>query len=218
MRDDQPMNSRFSLKKLALILFGAGGLGAIVFDGLAMETPKNIAIGVVMLSMAVAGLDMIVTRRAEIGTPLSSTIPPSFYIFRGVAAIAWGVTMIVFVGIVAGYVLIEMTGWTSAKLFFGERPGILITLVGVMITAVGVGNAAKATFRRREEERPTRLVERLGQRIYGVLLIPVGLGILGMGLLYLVVPAVADAILDAMRAGALSLIYQLKDYFESSRM
>ena len=142
------MSVRFSLENLALILFGLGGLGAILFDQLAMETPKNISLGVVMLGIAVCGLDMIVKRKAEISMRYTNRQHPTFHVFRGIPAIGWGITIVLFVGLMLGYGVIDMAGWASAKTSFGERPGIVITLVGVMITAWGVGNAGHATWRR----------------------------------------------------------------------
>lgn len=212
------MSIRFSLENLAIAIFLLGGIATLVFHELAMETAMNVSVGVVMLGMAVWGLDMIVQRKAEIATRYSDSTIPSFHVFRGVPAIAWGVTVIVFVGFIVGYSVIELTGWTNAKTFFGERPGIVITLVGVMITAWGVGNAGKATFRHREEERPVSRLERLGDRITGGLLIPVGLCVTAMGVLYLIAPAAAVALREAGRAWGLSLIYRLKDSLESSRM
>jgi hypothetical protein len=212
------MRIRFTLENLAIAIFLVGGAAAVVFDKLAMEAALNISIAVVMTGIAVWGLDMIVKRRAEIATRYSSTTNPSFHVFRGVSAMAWGVTVIVFVGLIVGYNVIELTGWTRAKSYFGERPGIVIALVGVMITAWGVGNAGKATWRRREEERPTSRLERLGDRITGVLMIPVGLCLTAIGVLYLVAPAAAASLREAGHAWGISLIYRLRDYLESSRM
>ena len=212
------MGIRFSLENLAIAIFLAGGVAALIFHELSMETALSVSVGVVMTGIAVWGLDMIVKRKAEIATRYSDSTIPSFHVFRGVPAIAWGVTVIVFVGLIVGYNVIELTGWTSARTFFGERPGIVIALVGVMMTAWGVANAGKATYRRRKEERPVSRLGRLGDRITGVLLIPVGLCVTAMGVLYLVAPAAAAALREAGRAWGLSLIYRLKDYLESSRM
>jgi hypothetical protein len=48
--------------------------------------------------------------------------------------------------------------------------------------------------------------------------IPVGLCVTAMGVLYLVSPVAAAALREAGRAFGASLIYRLKEYLESSRM
>jgi hypothetical protein len=195
-----------------------GGLGAIVFGELAMEGPKNISLGVVMLGIGVCGLDMVAKRKAEISMRYTNRMHPTFYVFRGIPAIGWGITIFLFVVLIVGYSVIDMTEWTSAKVYFGDRPGIVITLVGVMITAWGVGNAGYATWRRGIQEGTVSRWQRLGDRITGVLVIPVGLGITAMGVLYLAAPATAAAIREAGRDWGIGLLYRLKEYLESSRM
>jgi len=203
------------LEKLYAALAVGGGLAALVFDHFSMPRATKVSLAVVLLGILVFGLDMIVTRKAEIATRYSSSTNPSFHVFRGMSAIAWGITIIVFTALVLGFTVSEMTGWTGAKAFFGERPGILVTLVGLMITAWGVANTGKATYRYRTEERPD---SRWGDRFTGVLVIPLGLCVLGLGVLQTVAPAVTDALRDAARGWGLSLIYRLKDYLEGTRI
>ena len=207
------MQIHFNLENLALILFTLGGLGTILFDQLGMEGPRIICLGLVVLGIGVCGFKMIVKRKAEISARYTNNLHPTLYVFRGIPAIGWGITTVLIVGFILGYNVIDMTGWTSAKLYFAERPGILITLAGVMITAYGVGSAGyAATWRRGIREGPVSPWARLGERITGVLVIPVGLCITTLGVLYLVAPATAMAVHEAGRAWWHSLFSRLNEY------
>lgn len=191
------------LEKVYLALAAVGMLGALVFDHLAMAQATKVSLLVFLLAAVAFGLDMIVTRKAEISTRYFDRNNPSFHVFRGASAVAWGIVFIVFTAFVIGFTVIEMTGWTGAQDFFRERPGILIALLGVLVTAWGFANAGKATYRQKEDERPAR---RLGDRIVGVLVIPIGLCIFGLGVLESLAPAAAAALQDAAGAWILSLI------------
>src|SRR4030095_7104532 len=94
---------------------------------------------------AVFGLDMIVTRRAEIATRYSSTTSPRFHVFRGVSAVAWGVALVLFAGGLVAFGIARLTGSTAAEDVVRDRPGLLVVVAGAIVTALGVASAGKAT-------------------------------------------------------------------------
>jgi hypothetical protein len=184
------MRIRLSLGLLWGTLVVGGGLVAIAADRLSMPTVREWALLAVFLGAVVFGVEMIVTRRAEIATRYSSDVNPAFHVFRGWSAIAWGISIALFTSMLVGFGLIEITGWTTAREFFAERPGIVIVLAGITIAAWGFGSAGKATYRYRTTEKPA---PRLGDRIAGMLAIPLGLAIFVIGLLRSLAPSVLDA-------------------------
>src|SRR5262249_17489606 len=104
----------------------------------------------------VFGLDMVIHRRAEIGTRYSSSINPAFHVFRGFGAVAWGIVFIVIGLLFIGYMYIWLTGWTDAQKFFSDHNGIVVALVGLVVTAWGAGAATSATYRPKKSERAAR--------------------------------------------------------------
>jgi hypothetical protein len=145
---------------------------------------------VVFLGAVVFGLDMIVQRRAEIGTRYTSSINPTFHVFRGVGAIAWG---IVFVG--AGVLVItaalssSMTP-TAGSSFLSRHFGLFVVVAGLVVTAWGIGSATDAVRRQGTTERPAgRTLDRLAAML---LIIPIGLAIVGWGALTTAAPSVAE--------------------------
>jgi uncharacterized membrane protein YidH (DUF202 family) len=136
------------------------------------------------------GLDMVIHRRAEIGTRYSSSINPAFHVFRGFGAIAWGIVFIVAGLLLGGYAYISVTGWTDAQRFLSQHNGIVITVVGILVTAWGAGSATTATYRYKQSERADR---RLGDRLAAiVLIVPIGLAISGWGIIKTFAPSLAD--------------------------
>jgi hypothetical protein len=155
----------------------------------------------VFAGVIVFGLDMVVRRRAEIGTRGSGTMNPSFHVFRGVGAVAWGVVFVTMGAVFAGYAYISLTDWTSAKELFGAHPGILVSLAGIVIMALGVGSATRATYRHRDLERGSR---RLADRLTAIALtLPIGLAILAWGLLQTFAPSLAKTLTSTAQAAAL---------------
>jgi len=68
---------RFTFLEAAYtILVVVGGLTALIADRLGWDVLKNAGVIVVFLGVIVFGLDMVVHRRAEIGTRYSSSVNP----------------------------------------------------------------------------------------------------------------------------------------------
>jgi hypothetical protein len=186
------------------VLLIAGGAAALIGDRLSLEGVRSAGIVVVFAGVIAFGVAMIVSRRAEISTR-SSDINPSFYVFRGGAAVAWGIAFLFFGGIVAGFALVELSGWTAPRDFFRERPGIVVALAGVGMTALGVGSASKATHRYKTTETT---IARRADRIYGVFVTLVGLVITALGLLSYLAPESFAALKASLRDWVVSRIPQ----------
>jgi hypothetical protein len=119
---------------------------------------------------------------------------PSFHVFRGLAAVAWGVAFVVGGALVMGFAYVTLTG--NAPRLFAERPGIVIMLAGLVLTSLGVGQASRATYRYGESEKPVR---RLGERLHATLfLLPLGLATLLWGSVKTFTPAFADRAASAV--------------------
>jgi hypothetical protein len=178
------------LEAIFAVLLVAGGATALAGDKLGNNAAKTVGFIVVFLGAIAFGLDMIVQRRAEIGTRYTSSINPTFHVFRGVGAIAWGT---VFVG--AGVLFIaaalsSSTAPASGESFFDRHSGLFVIAGGLIVTAWGVGSAAGATRRQGTAERPVR---RALDRLVAILVIvPLGLAIVGWGALTTVAPSVAE--------------------------
>jgi len=156
-----------------------------------MSRVRVAGIAMAFLAAAIFGLDMILKRRAEIATRYSSTINARFHVFRGWAAVAWGVSIGLFSSALVAIAVIEMADWTAAKEYFYRRPGLVVVLGGVIITAWGLGSAGRATYRVGKIETPAR---RFGDRLGGLAAVPLGLAIVALGVLRTVAPAVTDAL------------------------
>jgi hypothetical protein len=180
----------------------AGGAAALIGDRLSLESVRSAGLVAVFAGVLVFGVAMIVSRRAEISTR-SSDVNPSFYVFRGAGAVAWGVAFLLFGGIFAGFALVELTGWTAPRDFFRERPGIVVALAGLGITALGVGSAGKATHRYKKTETA---ISRTAARIYGVFTALAGLGITALGLLSYLAPEAFAALKALLLDWVVSLI------------
>jgi hypothetical protein len=199
------MAIRYNLEHLSYLLLAAGGLAAVGGDKLSMFVIRDAGLAVVLVALAIFGLSMIATRHAEIATRYSSDINPSFHVFRGWAAVAWGVSIALFASILVAYAVIELAGWTSAQAYFRERPGIVIALGGAIVTAWGFGSASRATHRFRQTETPS---SRWGDRIAGMLAVTLGLCIVGIGLLRTFAPSLAVALKASVRDWLIGLIPQ----------
>ena len=200
--------TRFSrLQVLFTILVVGGGLTALAADKLGAESVVNLALMAMVLGVIVFGLDMIVERRADISTPYSDDINPAFHVYRGLSAVAWGVAFVVGGLLLGGYGYITASNWTEAEKFFGERPGIVIALSGILITALGVGQASRATYRYQESEKPVR---RLEGRLYAIVfLLPLGLATMFWGLVRTFAPAFADSAASAAKETTLRWLERL---------
>ncbi|HEX5107326.1 MAG TPA: hypothetical protein VFV95_02720 [Vicinamibacterales bacterium] len=179
------------LEHLSYVLFIGGGIAALVGDRLSYPGVRDGGVVVALLAAAVFGLDMIVTRRAEIATRYSSTTSPRFHVFRGVAAVAWGLAFVLFAGALVAFGIARLTGSTAADELARDRPGLILTLAGAIVAALGVGSAGKATYRSGDSESPA---SRIGDRIYGAATAVFGLCLTGLGLLRLFSPASAQAL------------------------
>ena len=192
------------LQLVYCVLVVGGGLAALAADRLGSETYTNVGISAVMLGAIVFGLDMIVQRKAEISTSGSSDTDPAFHVFRGVAAVAWGIVFVVGGLLFAGSAYLTITDSAEARSWLAERSGIVIMLAGLLLTALGVGQASRATYRYQETEKPVR---RLGGRIYAlVFLLPLGLATLLWGAVRTFSPALADRTVAATKATAVALL------------
>jgi hypothetical protein len=182
--------TRFTrLEVIFAVLLVAGGATALIADKLGNDAAKTVGIIVVFLGAIVFGLDMIVQRRADIGTRYTSSINPTFHVFRGVGAMAWG---IVFVG--AGVLFIAAALSSSAtptdgNSFFSQHSGLFVILGGLVVTAWGVGSAAGAVRRQGNRERPARRT--LDRFAAMFVIIPLGLVIVGCGVVTSVAPSLA---------------------------
>ena len=199
------MAVRFTfLEAVYTILVVVGGLTALVSNKLGLDVLKNAGLLVVFLGIVVFGLDMLVQRRAEIGTRYTSSVNPSFHVFRGYGAVAWGIVFVLAGLLFAGYSYISLTHWTSAQNFFAEHASVFIILAGGLVTAWGFGSATKATYRHKNSEKPAgRLVDRLAAIVF---IIPIGVSVLSWGILKTFAPAVADQASTAMKGAALEWI------------
>ena len=183
------------------ILVVGGGLLALAADKLGMDKLKDASIAIVFLGIVVFGLDMVVKRRAEIGTKYSSSVNPSFHVFRGWGAVAWGIAFVLVGTFFIGTAYLSLTNWTAARQFFGEHSEIFIILAGFGLTAVGFGSATKATYRYRQSEHSAaRLADRIGAIM---VVLPLGLAILGWGFLKAFAPSVANEMVSVLKASAL---------------
>jgi uncharacterized protein with PQ loop repeat len=183
--------TRFTrLEAIFAVLLVAGGATALIADRLGSDAAKSVGFVVVFLGAIVFGLDMIVQRRAAIGTRYTSSINPTFHVFRGIGAIAWG---IVFVGAGALFIAAALSSGatpTAAGGFINRHAGLFVMLAGLVVTAWGVGSATSAVRRQGTTDRPARrTLDRLAAML---LLVPLGLAIVGWGALTTVAPAVAE--------------------------
>jgi hypothetical protein len=179
------------LEAVYTILVAVGGLTALIANKFGFDVLKDAGLGVVFLGVIVFGLDMVVQRRAEIGTRYSSSVNPSFHVFRGFGAIAWGLVFVL-----------------AGLLFVGYRyvsnSSVFVVVAGALITALGFGSATTATRRYKDSEKPVR---RIADRVGAILfIIPMGLSILGWGLLKAFAPSSAEAITIAVKGTALRWI------------
>jgi len=176
------------LEAVYTILVVVGGLTALVANKLGWDVLKNAGLIVVFLGVVVFGLDMLVHRRADIGTRYSSAVNPSFYAFRGFGAVAWGIVFVLAGSLLAGYA------------YLGQHTGVLVIMAGMLVIAWGLGSATGATYRYRGTEKPAR---RFADRVAAILfIVPLGLAILGWGLLRMFAPSVADASVAALKSAA----------------
>ena len=178
------------LEAIFAVLVAVGGVSALAADRLGNETAKTAGIIVVFLGAIVFGLDMIVQRRAEIGTRYSSDLHPAFHVFRGVGAVAWGVAFIGAGMLVIAAALPWLTPSTAADGFFSRHPGLFVILGGLVVTAWGIGSATGAVRRQGRTERPAR--RSLDRLVAMLLIVPIGLMILGWGVLTTLAPSIAE--------------------------
>jgi tryptophan-rich sensory protein len=196
---------RFTLlQAVYTVLLVGGGLTALISDRLGLDALKTIGLIVVFLALIVFGLDMIVHRRAEIGTRYTSSVNPSFNVFRGYGAIAWGLVFVLVGLSLAGYAYISLTDWTAAQNFFKQHTSVFIMMAGAVVIALGFGSATKATYRYQNSERP---VQRLADRLAAIfLVIPLGLAISGWGFLRTFAPSTAERISTLLKSAVLRYI------------
>ena len=194
----------FKLEHLTIVLLCGGGLAALGGEYLSIPAVKEGGIVTLFVGVVVFGLNMIVSRRAEISTPYSSSVNPTFHVFRGWAAVSWGVGLAILGSLFVGFALITTMNWTAAGDFFGARPGIVVALAGIALAACGLGQTGHATHLYRTTETA---VSRTESRLYGALfMIPVGTGLTALGLLHYLAPRTFGALKDATVEWVISLI------------
>ena len=181
---------RVTLENSAMALLAAGALVAVGGDKAGLPAAREAGIFAALIAVVLWGVDMIIRRRAEIGTRYSSPTSPRFHVFQGWSAIAWGLSIAIFAGMLLGYAAIELTGARGAKAFLAERPEVLVVLAGIAVAAWGFGSASRATIRRGREEVPAG---RIGDRIGGAVGAVAGLCVVAAGLLRMLAPDVFDA-------------------------
>jgi hypothetical protein len=168
----------------------AGGATALIADKLGNDAAKTVGVIVVFLGAIVFGLELIVQRRADIGTRYTSSINPTFHVFRGVGAIAWG---IVFVGAGVLFIAAALSSGgtpTEGDSFYSQHSGLFVILGGLVVTAWGVGSAGGAVRRQGTTERPARrTLDRLAAMF---VIIPLGVVIVGCGVVTTVAPSLAE--------------------------
>src|SRR5262245_395870 len=178
------------LEAIFAVLLVAGGATVLAADKLGNDAAKTVGFIIVFLGAIVFGLDMIVQRRADIGTRYTSHVNPTFHVFRGVGAIAWG---IVFIGAGALFIAAALSSSatpTDGNSFFSQHAGLFVIVGGLVVTAWGVGSAAGAARRQGDTERPVRRT--LDRLVAMLVILPVGLGIVGWGVLTTVAPSAAE--------------------------
>jgi hypothetical protein len=192
-----------SLAYLCYSLVIGGGLVALAADRMSMPAVRDGALLGVLLGMASFGLDMIVRRRAEISTRYANETDPDFHVFRGWAAISWGIAFGLFGIVLVGFALVRLMEWTPVEDYFRARPGILIIVGGLIVAAFGAGSAGRATYRHKDVERP---VARRGDRLLGLIWLAVGMCVISLGLLRMFAPAWLDAAEASALDRAISLV------------
>jgi hypothetical protein len=172
--------SRFSaLERIFAALLAVGGVVTLAADRLGNERAKTFGIIIVFIAAIVFGLNMIVERQAEIGTRYTSSVNPSFHVFRGIGAIAWGVVFVLAGLLIVGAGVLWMTGHPLQP-FVEERSGPFTVLAGLLITALGIGSASPATYRHGDLEHPSS--RRIDRMLAVIGIVPLGLAILAWGL------------------------------------
>ena len=83
------------LELIFAVLLVTGGATVLAADKFGNDAAKTIGFIVVFLGAIVFGLDMVVQRRAEIGTRYTSSINPTFHVFRGVSRLRGGPSSLV---------------------------------------------------------------------------------------------------------------------------
>ena len=201
--------TRFTrLEAIFAALLVAGGVMVLAADRLGNEAAKSVGFIVVFLGAIVFGLDMIVQRRADIGTRYTSSINPTFHVFRGVGAIAWG---IVFVGAGVLFIAAALSSRatpTDGGNVFNQHSGLFVILGGLVVTAWGVGSAAGAVRRQGTTERPARRT--LDRFAAMLVIIPIGLAIVGWGALTTVAPSVAEQAKSWVKSAVAQRVEALK--------
>jgi hypothetical protein len=197
------MRPRVSVESLWIVALLGGAAAGLVGDRLSMSRVREAGIAMVFLAAAIFGLDMVLKRRAEIATRYSSAINPRFHVFRGWAAVAWGVSIGLFSAALVAIAVIQMTDWSAAKEHFNRRPGLVVVLGGVIITAWGMGSAGRATYLVGKTETPAR---RLGDRLSGLAAVPLGLAVVMIGVLQTAAPSIVDAVRKLVRDWFFSLV------------
>ncbi|HET9369042.1 MAG TPA: hypothetical protein VFO19_02295 [Vicinamibacterales bacterium] len=193
-----------SLQPVYLTLLLAGTALALGANALEMSALSNAGILVVFVAMAIYGLDMIVQRRAEVAAPGSEDVDPSFHVFRGAGAVAWGVAFVTFGVGIAASIYVAMAGWSQAGSFLAAHDGIFVIGAGVLLTSWGIGGASRATFRRGDTQAPAR---RLGVRLVaGGVIVPAGVLMLAWGVVMTLMPSLEDKISTGVRDAASRLI------------
>lgn len=178
---------------LVFVLVAAGGLTIAAGEELEAERLATAGLVVALAGLVLFGLDIVIRRRAELATARSSVSNPTFHVFHGGAAVAWGVAFTLFAGTLAALAVGRAVGWTGLEHTLRDHPVLLLMLGGAIVTAIGAGSVGRATYRSGEVERPdARPVDRL----YGVATIVVGVCMLSAAAVQVLAPETAGAVKD----------------------
>jgi hypothetical protein len=192
------------LESIFAVLFVIGGITVFAADKLGNDTATTAGIILIFAGAIVFGLDMVVQRRAEIGTRYTSHINPDFHVFRGASAVAWGAVFICGGVLFISAAVSSLTIPADAEGFFSRNSGWVVILGGLVITAWGIGSSGVAVRRQGDTEKPAQ--RRLDRLAAMVLIIPIGLAILGWGVLTTVAPSVAKQAASWAKSAAIQTL------------
>jgi hypothetical protein len=118
------------------------------------------------------------------------------YSYRGLAAIMDGVVLVLLGIAVIGYGVVALLGLENSLLdFIKERPGLILIFGGLMLAAYSI----TLIFGTHEDRRGLALLGSLPGRIFGLVLLFLGLGMLLLGGLEIISPKGFDQLIDSAK-------------------
>jgi hypothetical protein len=169
---------RDKLKTWLPILSIVGGF-ALVYGGWKLPIPMLVNLGLLLIGIGIIifGIDAIKKRESSYsGGEESITYQ---YSFRGFSAVMDGI-LLVFLGLAAFIAgVIALAGWQEKVLaYFGEHPGILLIIGGLMLGAYAITQISGT------QESKLSVLSFLGSlpgRVFGLLLLLAGLAMVLFG-------------------------------------